>query len=197
VTTTALGADPDQLDALSRQLHRAAGDLRRSEREVDRLVKDTAWKGSRAAKFTQTWPGAAGRQLREAAAALDTMSDSAKRNADEQRQASGATSSQPFPSLAALTAAGLTIGVAGSTAKHMGLDRFLEGKGSSSVDGGLSISRGTTGEPGGPRDRHGWDRPRHRDRCHRRSSAKHTARMPMRALGRAVLILGRGRTQVP
>ena len=71
-------------------LKREADEIERTVNDVDRLVRETAenWKGSDAKQFEQKWNGEYKNQLKKLAQELKQLSETARKNADRQRDTS-------------------------------------------------------------------------------------------------------------
>ena len=71
-------------------LQREAQEIERTVNDVDRLGRETAenWKGSDAKQFEQKWYGEYKNQLKKLAQELKQLSETARKNADRQRDTS-------------------------------------------------------------------------------------------------------------
>ena len=100
---TAIGADPDALDALASALSGASGELDRSARRIDVALGRSGWSGPDAERFRRSWSAAHRGRLQERAAALRTLGRQVRHQAAEQRRASfssfGATAATRFEPL--------------------------------------------------------------------------------------------------
>lgn len=85
-----IGADVDQLRALSRRFAEAADRLRGLVTDTSRQVQAARWAGPDADRFRSQWQGEAIGRIRSAADALQAAASALQRNADEQDQASAA-----------------------------------------------------------------------------------------------------------
>ncbi|AEF36838.1 conserved hypothetical protein [Mycolicibacter sinensis] len=85
-----VGADVDQLRALSRRFADAAERLRGVMTEVSNRVDSVHWVGADVDRFRARWRGESLAQLRSAAEALRAAATTLQRNAEEQEQASSA-----------------------------------------------------------------------------------------------------------
>lgn len=85
-----VGADVDQLRALSRRFTAAADQLRAVVTQTSGRLNTVRWTGADADRFRSEWRGDATGRLRTAADALDQAAEALRRNADEQEQASSA-----------------------------------------------------------------------------------------------------------
>lgn len=88
---TAIGADPDALDAFARALSGASGDLDRAVARIDAALRRSGWSGPDAERFHRSWRGAHRGRLTERADALRTLGLHVRRHAAEQRRASFST----------------------------------------------------------------------------------------------------------
>jgi hypothetical protein len=84
------GADPDALDRLADGFERSADQLAAAVRAVGGLVDRVYWLGQTGEHFRHDWQTRLASQLREAAAGLTGAGATLRRNAAEQRAASGA-----------------------------------------------------------------------------------------------------------
>lgn len=84
------GADPDQLDRAAGEFDSSAQLLVELRRSLDRHIRSAPWRGANADRFLQQWDGQHHRALREARAYLEAAGAELRRNAEEQRWASGA-----------------------------------------------------------------------------------------------------------
>lgn len=85
-----VGADVDQLRALSRRFAEAADRLRAVVTETSGRLNAVRWTGPDGDRFRSEWQGEATGRLRSAADALAAAAEALRRNADEQDQASSA-----------------------------------------------------------------------------------------------------------
>lgn len=85
-----VGADVDQLRALSRRFAAAADQLRAVVTQTSGRLDAVRWTGADGDRFRSQWRGEAAGRLRSAAEALDRAARVLLRNADEQEQASSA-----------------------------------------------------------------------------------------------------------
>lgn len=84
-----LGADVAHLDALARRIDAMSAGLDDSRNGVDRLVAAVEWDGPDAEQFRSTWRGTHAAQMRRTARSLDSVGRDLRRQAEQQRQASG------------------------------------------------------------------------------------------------------------
>lgn len=84
-----LGADVEQLDALSRRFRENAEQLRTMTRQLGSQVHAAWWQGADADRFRGDWDGTYSSQLEQVAARLEETSQSVASQASQQRQASG------------------------------------------------------------------------------------------------------------
>lgn len=83
------GADPDQLDGLASDLRQFAEQLQGAHGTVSSRVRNTSWRGPAADRFRQGWESGLSSKLSAAATSLAAASDQLRREADQQRVASG------------------------------------------------------------------------------------------------------------
>lgn len=71
-------------------LNREAQEIERTIADVDRLVRETSenWKGSDAKQFEQKWNSKFKNQLKKLGQELKQLADTARKNADRQRDTS-------------------------------------------------------------------------------------------------------------
>ncbi len=84
-----VGADVEQLNQLSAQLNNKANDIQNVVSQLTSAINSVEWKGNDANQFRSDWEGQYVSQLKQVIDALQTASQNAKRNAQEQAQASG------------------------------------------------------------------------------------------------------------
>lgn len=84
-----VGADVEQLNQLSAQLNNKANDIQNVISQLTSAINSVEWKGNDANRFRSDWQGHHVGQLKQVVSALQTASQNAKRNAQEQQQASG------------------------------------------------------------------------------------------------------------
>lgn len=84
-----VGADVEQLNQLSAQLNNKANDIQNIISQLSSAINSVEWKGNDANRFRSDWTGQYTSQLKQVVSALQTASQAAKRNAQEQQQASG------------------------------------------------------------------------------------------------------------
>lgn len=120
------GADPDELDRTAGRLAQLSSQVDTCVGQVNGVVGGVQWLGHTGDHFRHSWNGSLSPRLRECAHALRDMSDTLRRNAAEQRQASGlGGSSGGMRSFA---------GVPGTGGSGGGLNGFLDGIGMSAGD---------------------------------------------------------------
>ncbi len=85
---TRLGADPNQLRSLASELDASARQLHRAAAGITFHLRATDWSGPDAERFQRTWSRAHRHTIVEQADALASLARRARRNADEQDQAS-------------------------------------------------------------------------------------------------------------
>lgn len=86
---TLSGADADALDAAANELHKAAERLRSGRARVERPLHAAPWNGRGADAFRHEWSTNRRAEIMAAASFLDGAVQTLRRNADEQRRASG------------------------------------------------------------------------------------------------------------
>ncbi|HEU5332753.1 MAG TPA: WXG100 family type VII secretion target [Actinocrinis sp.] len=101
-----IGADPDQLDALSGRMGTAARRLGEIRGELDSALRRFEWEGGDAAEFHDEWATRLAPLVVAAVSALDDAAKSLTANARQQREASGDPGSSGAPPLLTLVAAG-------------------------------------------------------------------------------------------
>ena len=82
------GADVQQLRDLGNKLQQGASEIETQKSNLNKVLHSTDWKGPDADKFREEWSGTHTTQLTKVAEALKEASTRAKRNADQQDQAS-------------------------------------------------------------------------------------------------------------
>ena len=82
------GADVQQLRQLGSKLQEGASQIETQKSNLTSLLNSTDWKGPDADKFREEWSGTHTTQLTKVAEAWKEASTRAKRNADQQDQAS-------------------------------------------------------------------------------------------------------------
>lgn len=85
-----LGADVEQLDALSRQCRGSADRLTASRAALDGAIRSAWWIGPDADTFRSTWTSSHSKRLSEVAQLLIGVADDLRKQAADQRAASGA-----------------------------------------------------------------------------------------------------------
>lgn len=85
---TRWGADPNQLRNLASELDLSARQLQRSTAGITSRLRATNWHGPDADRFERTWNKVYRRTLDDQASDLTRLARAARRNADEQEQAS-------------------------------------------------------------------------------------------------------------
>jgi hypothetical protein len=86
---TTLGADVEQLERFGRLLERQATTLREAGSNVSRLLEATPWRGRDADRFRGEWAERGTRELVRAAEQLEVLAREVRRQAADQRAASG------------------------------------------------------------------------------------------------------------
>lgn len=84
-----VGADVEQLNQLAAQLNNKANDIQNVISQLTSAINSVEWKGNDANKFRSDWQGQYVGQLKQVVSGLQTASQNAKRNAQEQATASG------------------------------------------------------------------------------------------------------------
>lgn len=82
------GLDVDQVRRLSSELNSEAGALAGIISKLTALLSNTQWSGPDAERFRSDWEQVHARALRQAETALRETSEAARRNADQQENAS-------------------------------------------------------------------------------------------------------------
>jgi uncharacterized protein YukE len=85
-----VGADVEQLNQLAAQLNNKANDIQNVISQLTSAINSVEWKGNDANRFRSDWQSQYVGQLKTVVSALQTASQNAKRNAQEQQSASGA-----------------------------------------------------------------------------------------------------------
>lgn len=93
---TLSGADADALDAAANELHKAAEQLRSGRARVERPLHAAPWNGRGADAFRHEWSTNRRAEILAAASFLDGAVQTLRRNADEQRRASGHDAAQDW-----------------------------------------------------------------------------------------------------
>ncbi|MCG7592736.1 WXG100 family type VII secretion target [Mycobacterium sp. PSTR-4-N] len=84
------GADIEQVQQLSNQLNAKANDIQGIVSQLSSAISSVNWMGPDADRFRSDWQGQHVAQLKQVISALQTASQNARRNAQEQQTASGA-----------------------------------------------------------------------------------------------------------
>ncbi|NUS35997.1 MAG: hypothetical protein HOQ04_05985 [Pseudarthrobacter sp.] len=82
------GADVEQLRQLGSKLQQGAAEIETQKSTLTKVLSGTDWKGPDADKFRQDWSGTHTTMLTKVAEALKNAGDQAKKNAEQQSQAS-------------------------------------------------------------------------------------------------------------
>ena len=85
-----LGADVEQLDALSKKLTTEGERINSTIGQINGQVKSAWWKGSDADNFRSEWDGTHSAQLRKVAEALKQAGSAVRKQAAQQRTTSNA-----------------------------------------------------------------------------------------------------------
>lgn len=136
-----IGADPDQLDALSVQMSSAARRLGEIRSELESVLRRFEWDGGDASEFRDEWSGRLAPLIDTSSSALDSAAKSLTVNANQQREASGdsgasgATGTAPLSTMLlsgaaalarsdALDVLGKYVGIEGTLVGTAALDQF-------------------------------------------------------------------------
>ena len=84
------GADIEQVQQLSTQLNAKASDIQSIISQLSSAINSVSGVGPDAERFRSDWQGQHVAQLKQVVSALQTASQNARRNAQEQQSASGA-----------------------------------------------------------------------------------------------------------
>jgi len=84
------GADIEQVQQLSNQLNAKASEIQNVISQLSSAISSVNWMGPDADRFRSDWQGQHVAQLKQVVSALQTASQNARRNAQEQQTASGA-----------------------------------------------------------------------------------------------------------
>jgi len=82
------GADVEQLRQLGSKLQAGASEIETQKSTLTKVLSSTNWEGPDATKFRNEWSGTHTAMLTKVAEALKEAGSQAKRNAEEQSQAS-------------------------------------------------------------------------------------------------------------
>ena len=82
------GADVEQLRQLGNKLQAGASEIETQKSTLTKVLSGTDWKGPDADKFRQEWSGTHTTMLTKVAEALKDAGNQAKKNAEQQSQAS-------------------------------------------------------------------------------------------------------------
>lgn len=85
-----LGADVEQLDNLARKFDQEAEQLNQAINQINSQVRSVWWEGRDADRFRSEWEGQYSAQLRKISQALKEVGQVVRRQAQQQRQTSGA-----------------------------------------------------------------------------------------------------------
>jgi hypothetical protein len=99
---TALGADVQQLDRLAYRLEQQATVLRSASGGISQVLARTAWRGRTADDFRQTWTDRHAKVVLSAAERFEVLAREVRRQAAEQRLASGEITLAGVPRLGLL-----------------------------------------------------------------------------------------------
>jgi uncharacterized protein YukE len=101
-----IGADPDELDALSGRMNAGAERLGEIRSQLDAQVRQYSWTGGDAEDFQGQWSGCLVAMLDSAASAVGAAGTALAVNARQQREASGDSGTSGGSPLAAAVASG-------------------------------------------------------------------------------------------
>ncbi|MGH3677202.1 MAG: hypothetical protein ACRDU5_15965 [Mycobacterium sp.] len=83
------GQDIEQVQMLANQLNARAGEVEKLIAQLSATVDSIEWQGPDAERFKADWKGQHAAQLRAVVSTLQTASQDARRNAQDQQMASG------------------------------------------------------------------------------------------------------------
>lgn len=83
-----LGMNPEEVRALAQQMTTAASEIEGLAQRITSSLQGTTWTGNDRTQFESEWTGSCTTQIRNVCTALTDASDKARRNAEEQVQAS-------------------------------------------------------------------------------------------------------------
>jgi hypothetical protein len=115
------GADPDALDRLAAQVDSWATLLSQYRVTLNAHIHSAPWHGQEADRFRQTWSSRLSPSLASTVSALQTAHVALQRNAEEQRNASGAGSTSALPKVSG--------GISPSTVSRLSKDARSVGAG--------------------------------------------------------------------
>lgn len=126
-----IGADPDQLDALSVRMDTAARRLGEIRSELEAVLRRFEWEGGDAFEFHDEWSGRWAPLIDVTGSALHACAKSLTVNASQQREASGdsgMSAAEPLSTILLSGAAALAQSAALDTAgKYVGIEGTLVG----------------------------------------------------------------------
>lgn len=85
-----LGADPEQLDQLSKKFDTEAQQIATATQQITSQLNSVWWKGPDAEKFKNEWEGQFASQLKKISEALKQVGTVVRKQAQQQRQTSQA-----------------------------------------------------------------------------------------------------------
>lgn len=85
-----LGADPEELERLSKKFEQEAQQIQQAQQQITNQVNSVWWKGPDADKFRNEWEGQFASQLKKIAEALRQTGTIVRKQAQQQRQTSAA-----------------------------------------------------------------------------------------------------------
>ena len=83
-----LGMNPEEVNALAQQMTAAAADIEGLAQRITSALQSTTWNGNDRSQFESEWTGSCTTQIRTVCTALTEAADKARRNVQEQIQAS-------------------------------------------------------------------------------------------------------------
>jgi hypothetical protein len=129
-----IGADPDQLDALSIRMNAAAQRLGEIRSELESLLRRFEWQGGDASEFRDEWSGRLAPLIDVTGSALVSAAKALAVNANQQREASGdpgasgASGAEPLSALLLSGAGALAHSdVLDTAGKYVGIEGNLVG----------------------------------------------------------------------
>ena len=126
-----IGADPDQLDALSVRMDAAARRLGEIRSELEAVLRRFEWEGGDASEFHDEWSGRLAPLMDVTGSALHSGAKSLAVNASQQREASGDLGTQGVEALSTLLLSGAgalaSSPVLDAAGKYVGIEGTLVG----------------------------------------------------------------------
>jgi hypothetical protein len=90
-----IGADPESLDRLAANFNNTAKDFGSTQKNLSGPIHSSPWNGRKADQFRQRWDSEYARNLRNATQFLNEQANELRRQAEQQRRTSGASSISP------------------------------------------------------------------------------------------------------